>query len=239
MEILKLESVCKNFNSREVLKGITLSLKKGEVFGFIGPNGAGKSTTMKIIMDFIKPTSGKVLIFGKDNKNTEVKRKVGFLPEHPYFYTNVTGREFLKFVQLTSEIGEDVFWDRVDEYAGKLEIGWALDKKLSEYSKGMLQRFGILQTVVCDPELLILDEPMSGLDPIGRRIVMDLILELKNKGKTVFFSTHILPDVERVCDRVGVIVNGSLTDVIEGRDIENLEELFLNRVKEAGIREVL
>ena len=103
----------------------------------------------------------------------------------------------------------------------------------------MLQRFGILQTVVCDPELLILDEPMSGLDPIGRRIVMDLLLELKNEGKTVFFSTHILPDVERVCDRVGVIVNGSLTDVIEGRYIENLEELFLNRVKEAGVREVL
>ena len=221
--VLELQDVRKKYKKSEVLKGITLSLKSREVFGFIGPNGAGKSTTMKIIMDFIKPTSGKVLIFGKDNRDTEVKRKVGFLPEHPYFYTNVTGKEFLKFVQLTSEIEEGVFRDRVDEYAGKLEIGWALDKKLSEYSKGMLQRFGILQTVVCDPELLILDEPMSGLDPIGRRIVMDLILELKNKGKTVFFSTHILPDVERVCDRVGIIVNGNLTDVIEGSDIENLE----------------
>ncbi|RLJ70991.1 ABC-2 type transport system ATP-binding protein [Hydrogenivirga caldilitoris] len=239
MEILKLENIHKSFNKREVLKGISLSLHRGEIFGFIGPNGAGKSTTMKIIMGFIKPSSGKVFIFGKENTDSNLKREVGFLPEHPYFYTNVTGKEFLKFVRLVSGVEPKEFWNRVDIYGKKLEISWALDKKLSEYSKGMLQRFGILQTVVCEPELIILDEPMSGLDPIGRRIVMDLILELKANGKTVFFSTHILPDVQRVCDRVGVIVGGRLTDIVEGKDIENIEELFLERVKEAGLKEVL
>ncbi|WP_457601038.1 ABC transporter ATP-binding protein [Hydrogenivirga sp.] len=239
MESLRLVNVSKSFGGRNALKEINLSINSGEVFGFVGPNGAGKSTTMKIIMDFIKPSSGKVFIFGKENTDSSVKKKVGFLPEHPYFYTNVTGREFLKFIHFTLNMESKDFWNRVDMYGEKLEISWALDRRLSEYSKGMLQRFGILQTVICEPELVILDEPMSGLDPIGRKIVMDLMLELKTNGKSVFFSSHILPDVERACDRVGLIVNGQLTDVVEAKNIDNLEELFLTRVKEVGLREVL
>ncbi len=238
MDTLVLKDIRKRFKRSQVLKGISLSVRDGEVFGFVGPNGAGKSTTMKIIMNFIRPDGGEVLVFGRRNDDSSTMRRVGFLPEHPYFYTNVSGKEFLKFLQITLNIERKEFKERVSYYARKLEIDWALEKKLSEYSKGMLQRFGLLQAVVCDPGLLILDEPMSGLDPIGRRLVMDLILELKERGKTVFFSTHILPDVERICDRVAVIVNGRITDILERDSLSSIEEIFLERVKEAGVKEV-
>ncbi len=239
MEILLVKEVRKSFGKAEVLKGVSFSVRSGEVFGFVGPNGAGKSTTMKVIMDLIRPDSGEVLLFGRPSSDPEVRKKVGFLPEHPYFYTNVTGREFLKFLQLSLYPEGSLFWERVSYYAEKLQIDWAMDKKLSEYSKGMLQRFGLLQAVVGEPELLILDEPMSGLDPIGRRLVADLILELKERGKTVFFSTHILPDVERICDRACVIIDGRITDVVESGELQNIEEIFMERVREIGVREVL
>ena len=239
MEILLVKDIRKSFGKVEVLKGVSFSVRSGEVFGFVGPNGAGKSTTMKIIMDFIRQDSGEVLLFGKTNSDPAVKRRVGFLPEHPYFYTNVTGREFLRFLQLTMSLEESLFWERAGYYAEKIQIDWALDKKISEYSKGMLQRFGLLQAVVSEPDLLILDEPMSGLDPIGRKIVADLILELKENGKTVFFSTHILPDVERICDRACVIIDGRVTDLVESGDLQNIEDIFMERVREIGLREVL
>ena len=238
MHVIELRDIHKNYKKKPILKGLNLEVKNGEIFGFVGPNGAGKSTTMKIIVDLIKPSSGKVYIFGKENTDPEVKKRVGFLPEHPYFYTNVKGEEFLRFVYFCTDVNKKEFERRVEYYGDKLEISWALDKKLSEYSKGMLQRFGILQAVVSEPDLLILDEPMSGLDPIGRKLVMGLMEELREKGKTIFFSTHILPDVERVCDRVAIIINGRITDVLGREDIKNIEELFLNRVKEADIREV-
>ncbi len=239
MQILVLEGISKNFGKTQILKGLSLLVNEGEIFGFIGPNGAGKSTTMKIIMDFIKPTEGEVYIFGRKNSDPSVRRRVGFLPEHPYFYANVTGWEFLRFLQLTSGVALEEFRRRVDYYGEKLQISWALDKKLSEYSKGMLQRFGLLQVVVGEPDLLILDEPMSGLDPIGRRLVMDLMAELRDRGKTIFFSTHILPDVERICDRAAVIVKGEVTDLLEGEDLKQVEDIFMRRVEEAGLREVL
>lgn len=239
MDILVLKDIKKSFGRTEVLRGVSFTVRKGEVFGFVGPNGAGKTTTMKIVMDFIRPDSGEVLMFGSSNRDSKVKRRVGFLPEHPYFYTNITGKEFLKFIQTTLSIDKGEFWERCMYYAKKIQIDWALDKKLSEYSKGMLQRFGLLQALVSDPDLLILDEPMSGLDPIGRRVVSDLIVELKDKGKTVFFSTHILPDVERICDRACIILNGRTTDIIEGNDLQRVEEIFMERVKEVGVREVL
>ncbi len=239
MQILVLEGISKKFGKTEVLKGLSLLVREGEIFGFVGPNGAGKSTTMKIVMDFIKPTAGEVYIFGRKHSDPSVRKRVGFLPEHPYFYANVTGWEFLKFLQLTSGVAPEEFRRRVDYYGERLQINWALDKKLSEYSKGMLQRFGLLQVVVGEPDLLILDEPMSGLDPIGRRLVMDLMEELRDRGKTIFFSTHILPDVERICDRAAVIVKGEVTDLLEGEDLKQVEDVFMRRVEEAGLREVL
>ncbi|MDQ7039253.1 MAG: ATP-binding cassette domain-containing protein [Aquificota bacterium] len=238
-DILLLKDIRKSFGGVEVLKGVSFSVRAGEVFGFVGPNGAGKSTTMKIIMDFIRPDSGEVYIFGRTNRDPSVRRRVGFLPEHPYFYTNVTGYEFLRFLKMTLSIPGEEFRRRVETYSRKLQIDWALGKKLSEYSKGMLQRFGLLQAVLSDPDLLILDEPMSGLDPIGRRLVADLILELKDRGKTVFFSTHILPDVERICDRSCLIIEGRITDIIEGEDLHRIEDIFMERVREIGVREVL
>jgi len=239
MVSLTVKDLKKILENQILLRNISLSINTGEIFGFIGPNGAGKSTTMKIIMDFIKPTAGEVYIFGRKNTDPSVRRRVGFLPEHPYFYANVTGREFLRFLQLTSGLPAEEFHRRVEYYGERLQINWALDKKLSEYSKGMLQRFGLLQVVVGEPDLLILDEPMSGLDPIGRRLVMDLMDELRNRGKTIFFSTHILPDVERVCDRAAVIVRGEVTDVLEGEELKDVEDIFMRRVEEAGLREVL
>ena len=238
-EVLVLEGVRKRFGRTTVLEDVSFSVLEGEVFGFVGPNGAGKSTTMKIVMGFIKPDAGRVEVFGRSMEDTEVKRRVGFLPEHPYFYTNVTGREFLKFLQLVLSVPERDFWRRVEDYAGRLQIDWALDRRLSEYSKGMLQRFGLLQAVVGEPQLLILDEPMSGLDPIGRKLVADLIADMKERGRTVLFSTHILPDVERLCDRACVIINGRVTDLLEGEELSELESLFMERTRELGIREVL
>jgi len=236
-EVLKVVDVKKRYKKKEALRGISFAVKEGEIFGFVGPNGAGKSTTMKIVMNFIKPTSGEVLVFDKSPEEAPYN-KVGFLPEHPYFYLNVTGREFLKFVSSLVEMDSRDFWNNVELYGKKLEISWALDKKLSGYSKGMLQRFGLLQAIVYEPDLLILDEPMSGLDPIGRRLVMDLLLELRDRGKTVFFSTHILPDVERICDRVAIVVNGEVVDVLDRSSLTGIEEIFMDRVRSAGVREV-
>jgi ABC-2 type transport system ATP-binding protein len=239
MEVLSLKEVRKSFGRVEVLKGVSFSVREGEVFGFVGPNGAGKSTTMKIIMDFIRPEAGEVRVFGRPPGDGSVKTRVGFLPEHPYFYTNVTGREFLRFLQITLPVPAPEFWERAYRYAERLQIDWALDKRLSEYSKGMLQRFGLLQALVSEPDLIILDEPMSGLDPIGRRIVADLLLDLRERGKTVFFSTHILSDVERLCDRACLIMGGKVTDLVEGEDLRRVEEIFMERVRETGLREVL
>ncbi len=238
MEALTLKGVRKRFGRVQALRNISFSVREGEIFGFIGPNGAGKSTTMKIIMGFVKPDEGEVLVFGKSGRSDPVAGRVGFLPENPYFYTNVTGREFLEFVRMITSASAESFWEKVDYYADRLHISWALDKKLSSYSKGMLQRFGLLQAIVYEPDLLILDEPMSGLDPIGRRLVMDLLLELRDRGKTVFFSTHILPDVERICDRVAIVVNGEVVDVLDRSSLTGIEEIFMDRVRSAGVREV-
>ncbi len=238
-EAISLVGVEKKIGKTKILKGITFSVKKGEIFGFVGPNGAGKSTTMKVIMNFIKADKGKVFIFGKENTDTSIIKRVGFLPEHPYFYTNVTGFEFLRFIQMILNLEEETFREKVNEYADRLQIKWALNKKLSEYSKGMLQRFGLLQALIGDPDLFLLDEPMSGLDPIGRKLVIDLILELKEKGKTVFFSTHILPDVERLCDRACIIIEGEIRDILNSENLKNIEDIFMEKASLLNLKKVL
>lgn len=204
-----------------VLSDLNLEVRKGEVFGCLGPNGAGKTTTLKLIMGLLKPTSGRVRIFGRDNWDVSIKRRVGFLPENPYFYEYLTGRELLNFYGQLVGLRPVERRDTTERLAKLVHISAAIDLPLRKYSKGMLQRIGLAQALLNDPDLVLLDEPMSGLDPIGRREIRDLIIGLKSQGKTVFFSSHILPDVELLCDRVGILVGGRL--VAQGPLDEMLE----------------
>jgi ABC-2 type transport system ATP-binding protein len=202
-----------NLKKKTSLEGLTMQVETGEVFGFLGPNGAGKSTTIKLLMNLIFPTSGHARLLGKSTTNVEMHRDIGYLPEQPYFYDYLTAAEvldyFAKFYDLTPADRKA----RVDELLKKVGLETAGRIQLRKYSKGMLQRVGLAQAILHDPQLVILDEPMSGLDPVGRREVRDIILELKNAGKTILFSTHILPDAEMLCDRVGVIVGGKLQGI--------------------------
>jgi len=196
-----------------VLKSVNFSVNKGEIFGFIGPNGAGKTTTFKSILNFVSITEGEIKINGKSNKDNELKSYIGYLPESPYFYDYLTGEELLKYMGQLHSIEKNVLNERIDELLRKVNMNHARNIQLRKYSKGMLQRVGVAQALINDPDFLILDEPMSGLDPIGRREIRDLILEQKEKGKTILLSSHILSDVESLCDRVGVILNGKVVKV--------------------------
>jgi len=207
------------------LKGLSLEVNEGEIFGFLGPNGAGKTTTIKILMGFIYPTSGKAWILDKEANDIEVKNHIGFLPEQPYFYDYLTSLEFLRFYGQLFGLERDDLRARMDNLLYLVGLEDASDTQLRKFSKGMLQRIGIAQALINWPALIVLDEPMSGLDPIGRKEIRDIILRLKDDGKTVFFSTHIIPDVEMICDRVGILMKGELVNV--GR----LDEIMDAKVK--------
>jgi ABC-2 type transport system ATP-binding protein len=189
---------------------LSLDVRRGEVFGFLGPNGAGKTTTLKMLMGLIYPTSGMASIFGHPIGAPAAKAKLGFLPESPYFYDYLTSQEFLCFYGHLFGLWGAALNKRVDELLDLVGMTHARDLQLRKFSKGMLQRVGIAQALINDPELVVLDEPMSGLDPIGRKEVRDLIYRLKESGKTVMFSSHILHDAELLCDRVAMIMKGRL-----------------------------
>src|SRR3979490_1059904 len=184
--------------------------ERGEVFGFIGPNGAGKSTTIKLLMRVVFPTAGSARILGRPISDVEMHREIGYLPEQPYFYDYLTAAEVLDYFARFHDLRAEDRKERVERMLKKVGLETARKIQLRKYSKGMLQRVGLAQAILHDPKVVILDEPMSGLDPVGRREVRDIILELKRDGKTVMFSTHILSDAEMLCDRVGVIVGGKL-----------------------------
>ena len=208
-----------------------MQVEDGEVFGFLGPNGAGKSTTIKLLMGLIFPTAGTARILGKSISDTEMHREIGYLPEQPYFYDYLTAAEVLDYFARFHDLAEAERRERVQKMLKKVGLETAKKIQLRKYSKGMLQRVGLAQAILHDPKVVILDEPMSGLDPVGRREVRDIILELKREGKTVLFSTHILPDAEMLCDRVGVIVGGKLRGVgapgeIVGMKAHGMEILF-------------
>lgn len=192
------------------LKPLSLTIERGEIFGYLGPNGAGKTTTLKLLMGLISPSGGSAHILGANIGDPAMKRRIGYLPEQPYFYDNLTARELLLYFAQLSGIPPGERKRRVDDVLARAGISDAADMRLRKFSKGMLQRVGLAQAVLHDPEVLFLDEPMSGLDPIGRREVRDLIQSLKDEGKTVFFSTHILSDAETLCDRVAVLNEGEL-----------------------------
>src|SRR5689334_20638571 len=195
------------------LRPLTLSVPGGEVFGYLGPNGAGKTTTLKLLMGLIFPSGGAARILGVDWQDPRVKAQVGFLPEHPYFYDYLTASELLDYYAQLSGVPGNERKRRIDAVLSRVGLPDAGRAQLRKFSKGMLQRVGIAQAIIHDPKLVFLDEPMSGLDPIGRREVRDLIQSLKDEGKTVFFSTHILSDAESLCDRVAVLNKGELRGI--------------------------
>ncbi|MGZ4812803.1 MAG: ABC transporter ATP-binding protein [Terriglobales bacterium] len=195
------------------LKPLTISVQEGEVFGYLGPNGAGKTTTLKLLMGLIFPTGGSAKIEGADWRDPQVKAQIGFLPEQPYFYDYLTAGELLDYYAQLSGVSARERRRRIPAVLSRVGLPETGRMQLRKFSKGMLQRVGIAQAIIHDPKLVFLDEPMSGLDPVGRREVRDLIQSFKDEGKTVFFSTHILSDAEALCDRVAVLHKGELRGV--------------------------
>jgi len=245
-EIVRIENIIKDFRPgfgvrrKRILHGISFTVREGEIFGFVGPNGAGKTTTLKVLMGLIRATSGVATILGHEVHETSFRRHIGFLPENPYFYTHLTGREILEFYAKLSGIERARRSDRVQELLEWVGLTDASGARLQTYSKGMLQRLGIAQALVHDPRVVFLDEPMSGLDPIGRVEIRELILRLRSEGKTVFMNTHILHDVEMVCDRVAIIVKGRIryegdvADVVHGSE-EEVDVVVANLSAEAAL----
>jgi ABC-2 type transport system ATP-binding protein len=220
-----------HLKKKRSLEGLTMQVESGEVFGFLGPNGAGKSTTIKLLVGLIFPDAGSARILGKPITDIEMHRDIGYLPEQPYFYDYLTAAEVLDYFARFHDLTPADRSERVARMLKKVGLETARKIQLRKYSKGMLQRVGLAQAILHDPKVVILDEPMSGLDPIGRREVRDIILELKREGKTVLFSTHILSDAEMLCDRVGVIVGGKLRGVgapgeLVGMKTQGMEILF-------------
>jgi ABC-2 type transport system ATP-binding protein len=220
--------------AKTALAEATLQVAQGETFGLLGPNGAGKTTLQKILLGLIRPTSGTAIVLGASPEDTRARIKVGYLPENPYFYTYLTGREFVEFCGgLFGLSGKDLR-NRATELLDRVGMAHAENTQLRKYSKGMLQRVGVAQALVNDPEIVFLDEPMSGLDPVGRREMREIILGLKREGKTVFFNSHILSDVEALCDRVGILNAGRLVLCGSVRELiasgGHLEDVFIEAV---------
>jgi len=214
MNLLRVENLKKSYKRgfiprrNEVLKGVSFSVPAGSITGFLGGNGAGKTTTMRCLLGLDYPDSGVAEFFGKP-LNSESKRRLGFLPERPYFYEHLTGVEFLKFyAHLTSSWKRNVLQDRILALLKRVDLLHAKDRPLRAYSKGMLQKIGLAQALIHEPELIILDEPMSGLDPDGRLALSEIILETAQKGPAIFFSSHLLHDMERLCERLVVLKDG-------------------------------
>src|SRR5207302_517879 len=198
---------------KRALRPLHLAVEEGEIFGFLGPNGAGKTTTLKLLMGLVSPTAGSARILGIDANDPRVKAQIGFLPEQPYFYDYLTARELLEYCAHLSGVPARQHKRRVAAVLDRVGIADSANVQLRKFSKGMLQRMGVAQAILHDPKIVFFDEPMSGLDPMGRREVRNLMEGLKHEGKTVFFSTHILSDAEALCDRVAVINKGKLRGV--------------------------
>jgi ABC-2 type transport system ATP-binding protein len=214
----------------DALSGLDLRVDEGAIYGFVGPNGAGKSTTIKILTGLIAPTTGDAWIFGRPIRDPAARSALGYLPENPAFHDFLRPQEVLRYMGQLSGMSGAALARRTDELLETVGLAHARDLTVRKFSKGMVQRLGIAQALVHDPPLLILDEPMSGLDPIGRKDVRDLVTELRRRGKTVFFSTHILPDVETICDRVGMLAHGKL--VAEGP----IDQLLDGTIRQVEVR---
>ena len=237
MYALRIDGVKKSFRGdmslvrREVLHGISLHARGGEVFGFLGPNGAGKTTTIKIVLGLIRPDAGSATIFDRPAGSREALARIGYLPEIPYFHPHLTLDEFLGFCARMSGVPRSETRRRIDDVVAAVDLAPHRSRRLRTFSKGMLQRAGLAQALVHDPDLLILDEPFSGLDPIGRKMVRDVLVECRSRGKTIFFSSHILPDMEALCDRVAIVRDGV---VAKSLDLDGLMRLGEGKVEIAA-----
>lgn len=218
--------------SKVAVKDLSLEVRRGEVFGFLGPNGAGKTTTINVLLGFIEPTAGSASIFGVDTRQPIARNRIGYLPELTYYYKFLTAEELLRFYAKLFRIPHDIAEQRINDALKLVELEHARSRQIKTYSKGMQQRIGLAQAIINDPDLLILDEPTSGLDPIGKMKVRQIIQKLKSEGKTVFFSSHELGEVETVSDRVAILhegelkVEGKVQDLITKYNC-NLEQVFL------------
>ncbi|MBN2573924.1 MAG: ABC transporter ATP-binding protein [Deltaproteobacteria bacterium] len=197
----------------EAVREATFDVQRGEIFGYLGPNGSGKTTTLKMLMGLVFPTRGRAEVLGRPVPNREAKRRLGYLPESPYFYEYLAPEEFLDLVGALCDVPRAIRRERAAKLIARVGLEQARGRPLRKFSKGMLQRIGIAQALMGDPELVVLDEPMTGLDPLGRKEIRDLMLELRREGRTVVYSTHILPDVEMTCDRVAMIFAGRIRSV--------------------------
>lgn len=239
--MLEISNLSKSFyqgkNLVKVVNGVNISVKKGEVFGFLGPNGAGKTTTVKMIADLLFPDDGTITVGGKSSKSLSAKKIYGFMPEQPQFYYHLTSEEVLHFVGEIFELNEKTITKRIKELLNKVGLNKARKLQARKFSKGMQQRLAFAVALMNDPELLIMDEPLDGLDPLGRLDFKRLITELKNSGKTVFFSSHILSDVEELCDRIAIIRQGKIIETGSPKQLvkksgkKTLEEMFVERIR--------
>ncbi|MEW6040636.1 MAG: ABC transporter ATP-binding protein [Elusimicrobiota bacterium] len=238
MYAIKTESLTKVYRKRHLgrtyltpgISDINLEISQGEIFGLLGLNGSGKTTTIKLLVGLLFPTSGKINIFGNTMPDRKKLSLIGYLPEMPYFQKFFTGRETLEFfLELSGETNSK----RINEIIDRMGMSDYIDKRIGEFSKGMMQRLTIAQTLLNDPPLFIFDELVSGLDPMGIHDMRNFVLELKKRGKTIFFSSHLISEVERVCDRVGIIQGGKLLKILTQKEWQSipLEDIFLNTIR--------
>ncbi len=248
VETRNLSKVYRDFWGRQkvhALKALDLEVRKGEIFGLLGPNGSGKSTTMKLLLGLLFPTSGQALVFGRDASDVGKNERIGYLPEESYLYKFLNAVETLDFYGRLFDMPADLRRDRVNELITMVGLDWAKRRQLKEYSKGMTRRIGLAQALINDPELVLLDEPTSGLDPLGTREMKDLILRLRDEGKTVVMCSHLLGDVQDVCDRIAILHQGELKELgrvdslLTVQDVTQVRAEGLTKEAEDEIREVI
>jgi ABC-2 type transport system ATP-binding protein len=248
IETRNLTKIYRDFWGRQkvrALKALDLEVKQGEIFGLLGPNGSGKSTTIKLLLGLLFPTSGQALVFDRDATDVENKERIGYLPEESYLYKFLNAEETLDFYGRLFNIPAKVRRERIDHLIKTVNLEWAKRRQLKEYSKGMTRRIGLAQALINDPELILLDEPTSGLDPIGTRDMKDLILRLKEQGKTVLMCSHLLADVQDVCDRIAILHQGELKELgrvdslLSVQDVTQIRAKGLSPEAEEEIRSVI
>ncbi len=235
VETRSLSKVYRDFWGRQkvrALKGLDLEIRKGEIFGLLGPNGSGKSTTVKLLLGLLFPTSGQALVFGKDATEVSKNERIGYLPEESYLYRFLNADETLDFYGRLFDMPADVRQQRIDSLIEMVGLKWARKRQLKEYSKGMTRRIGLAQALINDPELLMLDEPTSGMDPIGTREMKDLILKLRDQGKTIVMCSHLLADVQDVCDRIAILHQGDLKELGRVDDLLTVQDVTQIRTKQ-------